>query len=241
MSELGIRCLNTVDWVNEIAKEVQAVISPDFNYKILKFMSRNEVRTLLADYGNKTGAEINNFVIRDLYSKIKENKPHAILNKIDEYLRRCAVEQLVNEVREYIDSDRLNITDQDIDNFVRERRNKINMRNAMNKGYIDFDGYCTKHAITGFTIRGSHNGSKYYVCSTCFAEGENKTKPNPERNIIVREFIETHGIFQSNLSNELGFPDNYISKYFRSKNSISDNHWNAISQLLLEVKENARQ
>lgn len=203
------------------------------DYKFLKLMSNAEIKILLADYGNATGAEINNFLVRELISMIKSNADHSILIKLENYLAKISIELIKAEVAPYLGDYSFDLDSNELISIIRENKNRIYQNDAKKKGLTSFIGNCKKHSHGQFSIRG-----EYHFCNECYQTGMSKNIFHPIRNLILKLFVKKHNIPVNSIAKELGIASHYVCRYHKEASTIPSERWEAISALILKVEGN---
>ena len=207
-------------------------------YKFLALMSQHEIKTLLIDYGNKTGIEMNNYLVRQLFIYLAEGREHKILMVLDKLLQDNALNHVVGHVSKFVDINANEFDEADLIHIVRENKNSIYMNEAIESNFKSFAGICVNHGRAVFSIR-KNNDRNFYLCSNCLEEKANKIIYNPIRNYILRKFITSHGINISSVAKELKISESYIYKCFKLNSSIAEKNWLPIAELIQGIKNNA--
>lgn len=202
-------------------------------YKYLSLMSNNEIRALLINYGNNTGAEINNYVIRQLIKLKESGEDHPVLNKMNEHIRISSVDAVTSDVRQYIKDFNRTISEESLIKIIRENKNSIYLNESIEAGHKSFSGLCVHHGNTLFSIRRGK-----YFCYECLDEKQNNILYNPTRNLILKSFVDHYGISVSDVVKELNINSIHVYKHYKALMPISDNTWELISNLIKKVESN---
>lgn len=208
-------------------------------YKFLGLMSQREIKVMLIDYGNSTGIEMNNYLVRQLFVWLTENKEHQILIALNNSIRINAMSNILGYMRQFVDMTDECLTENELVHIVRENKNKIYMAEALQNNDKSFDGICPSHGRSIFAIRANGKGV-FYSCAGCAESREGSTIYNPVRNYILQKFISFHGIKANTVAKELNMSDHSIYKYQSFKSSIMTERWERISALLRKVHINSK-
>lgn len=203
-------------------------------YKFLSLMTNHEIRSMLADYGNSTGAEMNNFLARELIKMKNDGAYHPVLVCLDKYIHASSITEVNSEVKQFLGDKDIAVTQDNLIVIIRENKNRIYRDEAKASGLTSFVGNCENHRYTQFSIRGDH-----YFCSECYDEKKNKILYFPIRNLALKKFIDNYQLSINTVAQELGINSAQVYKYYNYTTSIPQKKWDAMSVLIKGIQENA--
>lgn len=205
------------------------------SYKFLKLMNNGEFKTMLVNYGNNTGAEINNYVIRQLMEIRDIDACHPILTQMNEHIRINSISVIRREISEMLCRDDFLISEDLLIEIIRENKNDIFFKKSQDLGHTQFLGICKHHGHIAF-----RRTSKHYFCFQCHDESSNKILYKPMRNLILKLFVDLNDLNYIMVADDLKIPQHTMYGNYNFRSSVTDDNWQKIEYLIRKVNENAR-
>lgn len=202
-------------------------------YKFLKLMNNSEFKTMLVNYGNNTGAEINNYVIRQLISIRDIDACHPILEQMNEHIRINSISLIRNEIKGMLNRDDFLISEDMLVDIIRENKNNIFFDKSKELNHTQFLGICKNHGHIAF-----RRTSKHYFCFQCHDECSNKIIYKPLRNLILKLFIDLNDLSYFMVADDLNISHHTMYGNYNFKSSVTDDNWFKIEKLIKKVGEN---
>lgn len=205
-------------------------------YLYVSYLSPDQARAELIMMGNDTGAEVNNYVLREAIGHLKAGLSFPLLDQLENFI----VAKYRKQVRLYLGD-----CNTKGENCVYVMRDRLNMGRAMEakyQGEKKFLGDCMRHGCCDFNVYGSQNIN--YKCVLCLQErADNEIEPVPiiynlDRNILINDFIQRNDISVFDFSIHTNVQLKPLQRYLDNKETISALHWmlikNHISRCLLK-------
>lgn len=196
-------------------------------------MSNPEMRSLLAEYANKTGIEMNNYLVRQLITMRNNGIFHHVIAKLEKYIQECSVNVVRDEVCSFIQDYEFDVDDGLLITIIRENKNRFLRDGAKDLKFTSFVGNCVNHSFTQFSIRGGH-----YFCAECFETKSNNILYYPIRNLILKRFIDKYGLSINTVAQEVKINSAYMYKYYNHISPIPTDKWEVIATLIKGIKAN---
>lgn len=192
-------------------------------YRFTPYMSLDQARFELVEMGNNTGAEINNYVIRQTIGHLKAGAEFPVLDQLERYLLHKYGVLIKHYLGDSVTSSK---------NCVAVIRDKVNMAKAVDckyQGEKQFIGDCVRHGFVDHNVFGSQNIS--YKCSLCIHEKMYEGIEPPDiiyhldRNILVADFINRNKLDIEEFSNECKVTTGPLKRYLEFQESMTAQHW----------------
>lgn len=204
-------------------------------YLYVAYLSPDQARAEIIMLGNSTGAEVNNYVLREAIGHLRAGLEFPLLDQLEWFI----VQKYRKQIKHYLGD--CNTTGE---NCVYVLRDKLNMGLALDakyKGDKKFLGDCMRHGCCDFNVYGSQNIN--YKCVLCLQERtDNDIAPVPviynlDRNILIADFIKRNRIDLFDFSIDTGIQVKSLQRYLNNEETVTGLHWmlikNQISRCLL--------
>lgn len=205
------------------------------NYLYVSYLSPDQARAELINLGNTTGAEVNNYVLREAIGHLKAKLQFPLLDQLEWFV----VGKYRKQIKYYLGD-----CETSGENCIYVIRDRMNMSRAMDAKYAGekkYLGDCMRHGFCDFNVYGSQN-INYKCCLCLYDKIDNDIEPvqlvyNLDRNILIADFIKRNKITVSDFSIGCGVQLRPLQRYLDNKETITALHWmqikNHIARCLL--------
>ena len=192
-------------------------------YSYVSYLSADQAKAEIICLGNDTGAEVNNYAIRQAIAALRAGQGFPLLDSLDQYVAR----KYSKQVRRYLGDVKSN---GELD--VAILRDKMNLGLALEAKYSgrkDFIGDCLLHGCCEHTVFGSKVIN--YKCRFCVFSKMERTDEyidvvyDLDRNLLLADFIQRNLMDVERFSMDCRVMPKPMDRYLSLKETITLEHW----------------